>query len=350
MYESLTVESIKKDILSRMSTEINTSEGSYTNDMISAVAYEIWKYYQALDAIVPIAYVDETSGEYIDKRCAEYGISRKSGTKATAVLTIAGTDGTVIPKGKVFLTADGLQFEVDEDVTIVSGTASVPVTAAEIGDTYNVDAGTITAQFVNLAGIGINSVTNEAAAAGGADAETDSALVARLYDYLQSTPVSGNSAHYRAWALSVEGVGDAKVTALWDGPGTVKVLIGSTEKEPVDNAIVSACADYIEANRPIGAAVTVLSAEGLPVNISAAVAIDGTTTKDTVQAAFAAALKTYLQGLAFHSYTLLYNRIVYMLLSISGVTDYSSLTVNGGTTNLTIGSDQVPVIGTVTIT
>ena len=38
-----------------------------------------------------------------------------------------------------------------------------------------------------------------------------------------------------------------------------------------------------------------------------------------------------------------------MLLDIDGVIDYTSLTVNGGTTNITIGDDQVPVVGTVVI-
>ena len=115
MYEDYTVETIKDDMISRLGTDINTSEGSFTNDMISGVAYEIWKYYQALNAIVPIAYVDETSGEYIDKRCAEYGITRKSGSKATTTLTFSGTDNTTIESGKVFLTSDGLQFETDDE-------------------------------------------------------------------------------------------------------------------------------------------------------------------------------------------------------------------------------------------
>lgn len=347
MYEDLTVEDIKNDIISRLSTDLDTREGSFLNDMISAVAYEIWKVYQSLDAVIPIAFVDETSGEYIDKRCAEYGIQRKPGTKAKVTLTLTGTDGTVVPKGKVFLTADGLQFETDEDVTIISGTATVTATAVEIGSEYNVEAGTITQQLVSLNGL--TSVINEEPATGGTDPETDTALVKRLYDFLQNPATSGNVAHYRQWALEVDGVGAAKVFPLWNGPGTVKVLIVGNNKEPVDSTIVANCAAHIEKNRPIGATVTVESAEGLPVNVSATIVIDSTTTIEKVKEEFEAALNEYLKSIAFSKYMLVYNRIAYMLLDIDGVVDYTSLTVNDSTENITIADNQVPVLGTVTL-
>jgi len=346
VYEDLTVESVKSDILGRLSTDIDVREGSFINDMISTVAYEIWKLYQSLDAVIPIAFVDETSGGYIDKRCAEYGITRKAGTKATAVLHFAGTDGTVIPAGKVFLTADGLEFETSEAVTIAGGAAGVTANAVEVGEKYNVAAGTITQQLVSISGL--SSVTNEAAT-GGTDPETDAALVARLYAFLQNPATSGNANHYEQWALAVNGVGAAKVIPLWNGPGTVKVLIVGNDKGPVDNTVVTNCAAYIEENRPIGATVTVMSAEGLAVNVSATVIIDSTTTLETVQTAFENALDAYLQSIAFEKYTVVYNRIAYMLLDIPGVTDYTSLTINGGTANVTIGENEVPVLGTVEV-
>jgi uncharacterized phage protein gp47/JayE len=347
MYEDYTVETIKNYIIGRLSTDINTSEGSYTNDMVSAVAYEIWKYYQALNAIVPIAYVDETSGEYIDKRCAEYGITRKSGAKATTTLTLTGTDNTTIEAGKVFLTSDGLQFETTKTVVIQNGTATIIATAAGVGSDYNVAPGTMLYQLVTISGL--KSVTNTAAT-GGADEETDEALVARLYDYLKNPTTSGNISHYRKWALAVNGVGAAKVTPLWNGAGTVKILIAGSDNGPVDSDIVSKCAAYIEANRPIGATVTVGSAKGLKINVSAKVQIDSITTLAKAQEAFSSALEKYLKGISFSKYTLVYNRIAAMLLDIDGVIDFTTLTVNGGIANIAIEPDQVPVIGTVEVT
>ena len=99
--------------------------------------------------------------------------------------------------------------------------------------------------------------------------------------------------------MTVDGVGAAKVTPLWNGDGTVKVLIAGGDNGPVDSTIVSNCAAYIEENRPIGATVTVVSAEGLGINVSAVVDIDSSTTVLDVQAAFSAAIETYLRGIAF---------------------------------------------------
>lgn len=347
MYENLTVEEIKADIISRLSSDIDTREGSFMNDMISAVAYEIWKLYQSLDAVLPIAFVDETSGEYIDKRCAEYGITRKPGSKSKVILNFTGTDGTVIEKGKVFLTADGLQFETDETVTITEGSALVSATAIEVGEEYNVEAGSITMQLINLNGL--TSVTNEEPAMGGTDPETDAALVKRLYDFLRNPATSGNIAHYRQWSLEVDGVGDAKVFPLWNGPGTVMVLIVGNNHEPVDSSIVQNCATHIEEKRPIGATVTVESAEGLTINVSATVIIDNSTTIEKVQVAFETALNEYLKSIVFEKYVLVYNRIAYMLLDIPGVVDYTSLIVNGANENIIIADNQVPVLGTVAL-
>lgn len=346
MYESITVESIKSDILGRLSTDINTSEGSFVNDMVSTVAYEIWKMYQSLDALIPIAFVDETSGQYIDKRCAEYGIARKAGTKATTTLSFTGTDGTIIPEGKVFLTSDGLEFETDETVTIINGEATVTATAAEIGAAYNVAEGEITKQLVNISGL--TAVTNNKAT-GGTDAETDASLVKRLYEHLQNPATSGNVAHYKQWVLEVDGVGAAKVYPLWDGPGTVKVLIAGSDNGPVDATIVENCQMNIEVNRPIGATVTVVSAAGLAINVEAIVTIEESATVEAVKAAFKSSLDEYLKSIAFEKYTIIYNRIAYMLLDIPGVIDYVTLEINGGISNINVEADQVPVMGTVVI-
>jgi uncharacterized phage protein gp47/JayE len=346
MYESLTTEEIKSNILNRIPIDIDVREGSFTNDMISGVAYEIWKLYQSLDSLIPIVFVDETSGEYIDKRCAEYGIMRKTGSKAITALSFIGTDGTVIPGGKVFLTAEGLEYITDTAVTIVSGSATVTAKAAEIGDLYNVTAGVISKQYANLSGI--TSVTN-VAATGGTDPESDAALVARLYTYLQKSATSGNAAHYRQWALEVDGIGNAKITPLWDGPGSVRVLVVGSDNEPLDSAIVENCAAHIEENRPIGVAVTVVSAEGLEINVDAVVTIESSTTTETVQQRFETALSNYLKSIAFEKYVVAYNRIAYILLDIEGVIDYTLLVVNGDIENIVVAENQIPIIGAVEV-
>jgi uncharacterized phage protein gp47/JayE len=300
MFEDITPESIKADILADI-TAANMREGSYTNNLVSPVATELQKVYDGMNSVVPMVYIDETSGEYIDKKCAERGIPRKAGTKAHTDLSLTGTDGTVIPAGTVFLTLDGLEYESSASATVSSGTAIITVNAVEVGENYNVQAGSIVNQYTNISGL--SAVTNAAAAIGGTDPEIDASLVARYYAYLQKPATSGNIRHYEQWALKVDGVGAVKVTPLANGPGTVGVLIVGPTKQPVSSDIVTNCADYIEENRPIGAEVTVTSASGLAINVTATVTISGITTKAAVQSAFAAAPDTYLKSIAFSTYT-----------------------------------------------
>lgn len=195
-------------------------------------------------------------------------------------------------------------------------------------------------------------------AEGGTDAETDASLVARYYDFLRNPGTSGNAAHYRQWAREVDGVGDVQVMPLWGGPGTVKVLLVSPNNQPVDNTVVSNCAAHIEKNRPVGPTVTVMSAAGLSIDVSASVVIKSSTTAKAVQSAFETALSAYLQKLtaeayaqaAVGDYEVTYNRVGYILLDIDGVVDFTELTVNGGESDIVIAADEVPVPGNVEVT
>lgn len=349
MFDDKTAKEIEEEIVSGISADVDTREGSYARNLIAPVALAIWKTREGMRAYESIAYVNETSGPYIDKRAAEYGITRKPGQKAHTVLTAAGTDGVEIPKGTVFLTSDddALEYISTAAVVISSGAAVVPVEAAEIGEKYNAAAGLICRQFQNL--YGVKDVTNSAAATGGVDEESDEALVTRYYQYLQQMPTSGNVYDYMSKALEVTGVGAVKVFPLWNGNGTVKVLIVDEKYHPVTAEIVAACQKYLESKMPIGAQITVRSAENLEINVVAAVTIDRTTTAEKVQEDFKSSVAEYLVNIAFDQYKIVYNRIAGMLMDIDGVTDYSSLTLNNGTANITVDGEQVPELGTVAV-
>lgn len=342
MYEEMTPETIKASILEGI-TNLDTREGSYINNLVSPVAYKIWEYYQALNAVIPIAFVDETSGEYIDKRCADYGIVRKPGTKSSTVMILTGTNGTVIPKGKVFLTESGLEFLTLEEVTLF-GETPVTIKAVEEGEQYNVEAGTITRQLSST--YGLTSFVNQVAL-GGTDPESDKALVKRLYDFLRLPATSGNIHHYRQWAKEVNGVGEAKVFPLWNGAGTVKIVIVDQSFHPASNEVVNACAAYIEKKRPIGAEVTVVSAEEFPIEILATVKASADIEK--VQSGFTEKVQKYIEEIAFVEKELVYNRVGALLMETEGVEDYTSLTINGKPQSVLFEEEQVPALKGVTV-
>ena len=107
--------------------------------------------------------------------------------------------------------------------------------------------------------------------------------------------------------------------------------------------------DHIEEVRPIGAVVTVTAAKSVPINIAA------TYTGAADVAAFKAAVKSYLgkitkaavlnEAEAYVSIA----RIGALLVDAGGVTDYSSLTLNGATSNIPMAEEEMPSMGEVAL-
>lgn len=350
-FDSLTPEGVQDMLRAFVEDDLGlyAGEGGLLNIILAPGAYVFWEALQALRAQVPISFVDETSGAYIDKAAAAYGITRKPGTPASVDVTFTGTANAVVPAGTMCVTADGLGFLTDEELTLgEDGNSTVSATSDDVGAVYNVPAQAIVTTQESVAGV--SGVTNDAAAAGGTDPETDAALFARLDAYRKTPPTSGNDRHYHQWALEVNGIGAASVIRCWDGPGTVKVIVADMELRPVEEDKVDEVAAYIETQRPVTAEVTVESAEGVGVQVEVTVETDGTVSKSNTEQALTDRLAEYLGTLAFQTGAeVVYNRVLAIVMGLDGVTDCSGLTVNGGTANVPLDADEVPLLGTVTV-
>lgn len=350
-FDSLTPEGIQDMLRAFIEDDLGlyAGEGGLLNIILAPGAYVFWEALQALRAQVPISFVDETSGAYIDKAAAAYGITRKPGTPASVDVAFTGTANAVVPAGTMCVTADGLGFLTDEELTLgEGGSGTVSATSDDVGAVYNVPAQAIVTTQESVAGV--SGVTNDAAATGGTDPETDAALFARLDAYRKTPPTSGNDRHYYQWALEVNGIGAASVIRCWDGPGTVKVIVADMELRPVEEDKVEEVAAYIETQRPVTAEVTVESAEGVGVQVAVTVETDGTVSKSNTEQALTDRLAEYLGTLAFQTGAeVVYNRVLAIVMGLDGVTDCSGLTVNGGTANVPLDADEVPLLGTVTV-
>lgn len=352
LFDGTTPEEIRDRILGRIGTVLQTREGSFAFDVVAPVAFEIWRQKMTLEEFLTAFYVDENSGRYLDPHAYLVGLGRRQGTKAMASMSFTGRDGVTIPAGTAFFSAGGLEFDLTEDITIQNGTAVGNVQAADVGEVYNVNTGEINQTLRNVSGV--DSYINDAAT-GGTDPEADSTLFSRICEKRENPTTSSNEAHYRQWALEVNGVGDCRVDRLWAGNGTVRVLLVGYDYDPVDAAVVSAVAENIEAKRAVGARVTVVSAEGVLIDVAATLTVDTGTTVQLVQESFRKALAVYLQETVAEKFrnsadggcTIYVNRIAALLMGIEGVIDYSNLTVNGSADNLELDNLSVPVVGEV---
>ncbi|MGH2369576.1 MAG: baseplate J/gp47 family protein [Chloroflexota bacterium] len=106
-----------------------------------------------------------------------------------------------------------------------------------------------------------------------------------------------------------------------------------------------------EGRSPAGARVEVQAAVAVSISVSATLTYKSGFDPASVRATVEANLEAYVAGLALQpDNDVQYARVGVEILDSQGVQDYTGLTVNGGTANVVIGSEEVAILGTVTLT
>lgn len=143
----------------------------------------------------------------------------------------------------------------------------------------------------------------------------------------------------------------------WDGLQPIEIVVSRLTEDTATTLWV----DRIEftslygqglgnGKAPGGARVTVKAADPLLINIAATITYSGGAEPAEVKELFKTAVDKYLQSIVFKAgYDVVYARIGSILINTEGVSNYTGLTINGGTVDLPIGAEEVPVLGVVTI-
>lgn len=337
-YNQETYEVIRQRMLDTMSNNIDKREGSFVSNMVSPVGVEFAKYYIELDNILAIMFLEDSTNEFLDKKVHDFGVYRKEGTKAKGVVQVKGQKGTHIPAGHTILSESGLEFKTVESSWIEDGPLDVLVGAVDVGTEYNIIANT---QFkLNPHISGISEITNLEGFTGGINRETDDELRDRFFEIIRRPATSGNIYHYEQWAKEIDGINQARVKPLWNGNGTVKVIV-SNDSNLVSEDIIQKCQEHIDSVRPVGAEVTVITPQALDITITGNIYMEEGYSSTVAKLEFEENLKSYLSGCEG---TVVYTRVAACLGSVIGVTDYSELKVNGGTVNIQYDDESLPIV------
>ncbi|MFD0675151.1 baseplate J/gp47 family protein [Cohnella sp. GCM10027633] len=341
MYEGQSYSVILERMLDRIPDTVDKREGSVIYDALAPAAWEMNRLYAELDTALNLAFGDTSSGGFLDLRASDRGVTRRAATRSKRL-------GLFFSEGEApFDVPIGSRYGIAGDYYIVTerlGFGSFELEAEAAGEGGNQRFGALLPlDYVP----GLVRAELADVLVPGADTETDEELRARYLLAVRQPATSGNASHYKQWASEVAGVGAARVVSLWDGPGSVKLIIVDADRHPATPTLVSDVADYIETLRPIGAAVTVVSATALAIYVAASVTLAAGYSLADVQEAFEATITEYVKSAAFESTYVSYARIGTLLLGTPGVIDYAVLTVNGGTSNVSLDDDQVPTVGTV---
>ena len=354
--QNQTIEQIHARMLSSLPSDLDVSEGQFPWIFTRPVAIEKARFAEdvilrALSVVFP-AY---SYGAYVDLHAATRGLQRRAATKATGTVQVKGQIGTVIPKDSIFTTSgstyeDSLIFRSQEEITIGSnGIANIPVICDTPGVSGNVKANTIVISASAFSSP-LTSVTNPSATSGGTDKETDESLIARIAEYDSSRDVSyvGSVSDYKRWAKEVPGVGDAVVIPATDDTGMVTIVLTGSDGNPASPALCQDVYYYImgssedDRKASINALLTVSPPTVERITISATIEVDANSNIDTIRADFLTQIQSYLAAAADDGVVRI-SEVGRILKSISGVTDYSSLMINDGTTNIILANTQLPL-------
>lgn len=343
---SKTANGILSRMLQNMPAEYNKEVGGFVYDILKPVATELENEYKEIDANMRRILIATAEGDDLDAALEELGYKRKKATFASGYVTVSGSVGATVPAGA--LVAKGkCVYIIQEAAKLTDGTATVPIKAQEAGSASNAEVGTVNYFPVTLENI--ISVTNTEKITGGTDKESDGDYRERYYYFLDHPVTSGNIYEYEQWAREIDGVGLAKCYKLWNGPGTVKVVITSAALEPALPKLVEAVYNHIEEQRVVGPTVTVVSAELIALNISADVVLNDGYLLSDVQEEFKAALTAYFKNLGFSGGLIPYTEIGSLLQEREGVYYYSNLLINDSTDNLQIADGTLVGLGEVVL-
>lgn len=336
MYEAESQDTILKRLQQNTGSQVSTYEGTFAYDVLASNSIEFAKQEVEREEMYKAAFAETASGDYLTLIAADHGVERKEATAAVGNVLVKGT-GT-IPVGTLFQTEAGVTFTTTTTTTTaVKNEATIPVKCTETGTVGNVAANTITVIPMSIPGI--TSVNNPEAMADGFNAESDEDLYDRFHFHVTQPATSGNVNDYIEWASSIPGVGHVKVLPLWQGPGTVKVLVTDANGEPASPTLLNTVKAYIESVRPIGAEVTVVTPALFDLTIKLTVT-SGSGDADYIKSM----LNKYFVSRNFTGTTISYAKVGNMILTDAktGVDDYSWLLINDATGNISVTDDQIP--------
>lgn len=350
---------IHERMMKNLPPDIDDMPGGFPYDFTRPAAIEKAELINFhLTRALMIAFPQYAWDEWLDLHGQQVHLTRHPAEHAAGFVTVTGKEGTEIAAGTVFCTpatatGPALEYTADEDRTIdSSGNCTVAITAVTAGTVSNVAANTIC--IMAKPDKNITSVVNAEPITGGSEREGNDDFYDRIAaEYANSMTYLGNDADYVRWAKEA-GAGDCIVVSAADGPGTVKLVLVDQNGQPANQALINAVYKHIvspddRTARLLPTACAKLTcAAATTIQITYActgLIIDETTDIEQIKADFKKAVLTVYDK-AKTDGILRYNDVRPLISAITGLKDFETFTINGGTENIILAQDEYPQTGT----
>lgn len=357
MDEQYTFEAILQRMLDRVPDHLDKREASIIYIALAPAATELAQMYIELDVNRNLSFADTATGELLRRRCAEHGVNWDAATKARRKGLFFGEGDTPIdiPIGSRYsigelnyLTINRIEIGIYELECEVAGVIGNEQFGALLPIEY----------VNNLARAELVDVLIP-----GTDDETDESLRAKFYEQVNAEPFGGNIDDYKQKINSISGVGGVKVFPTWQGGGTVKCTVISSSHTPLSTTLIEDIQTIVdpEGNQgqglglaPIGHTVTIQSVEEYSIDIETTVTLSPDITIGQVITPISEILDNYFLELRKNwsnedDVIVRLAQVDARILNISGIVDVMNTKLNGVTENVQLGSEEIPVIGQVSI-
>lgn len=355
-------------IQGRSSALIDLSVGSILRAVVEAYsAVAIWLQGMILQ-LLAVTRAATSSGPDLDSWVNDYGVTRLPSVASAGQVVFSRFTPTlqaVIPIGAMIQTTDGAQqYSVTLDVNHPSYSAeqggyvvsagvssiSVPVVSQSSGLAANALANGINTLGQSISGI--DTVSNQYAFTNGIDAESDTALRARFVSYIQSlSKATRQSVGYAASSVQSGLTYTLVENQTIDGfsqPGFFYLVVDDGSGMP-PQSLLDSVYKAVDPIRPLTTTFGVFAPTVLSVDIGMLITTaDGYDHTATI-ALVSSALTSYINSLGLGS-SLAYTRLAQIAYGASlGVSNVSSITLNGDTNDIPASSNKTIKVGTISI-
>lgn len=350
-YEHMTYEFILNRMMERVESQypnLDRREGSIIFNALAGAAVELAIAYVELDNAINESFVNTASREFILRGCEQVGMDISRFEASGGIHK--GVFDVEVPLGSRW-NYDLYNYTVNAYIGLEDGYHTYAIVCETPGTAPNNVTGDLTPITDSPTDLTYAAVTE--CLIEGENETSDEDVRTAYYDYLNSNVEDGNVAQYKRWCDEYDGIGNSKVFSLWNGDNTVKVSILSASNRAASQELINEFQEYLDPGitgmgdgvAPIGAFVTVTTATEIPISVSADVKLaSGYTDTTTIDEA----LNDYFSTLAYTKTQVAYMNIGAAILGVEGVESISNLLVNGGTADITIGDEEIPIVGTTT--
>lgn len=358
-------------MLDNVPNDIDKREGSIIYDALAPAAMVSAQQSLSLANVIRETYIKTAQGEFLDYRAVEHGTSRYTATNAEVKARFNDDDGKPINVEVGDRFASIAESPIFYTVIKSNGDGTAEMQAEEAGTSANSYLGQVlpVTPNDNLAWAEIIEITIPAR-----DEENDEHLRARLLNTNSWVAYGGNVADYLDMTSKISDVGATQVYPVWNGPGTVKLVILNNNLMPASQTLIKKVKEGIDPEdnetqgyglAPIDHRVTVTTPETFEVNIAMNVTIADSANIDTIRANIKTSLEEFFKSLRRdwsivnptvgrgYSMIIYRSKILSKVMMIEGVANATMPRLNGNDEDLQLvfnnTTSQLPVLGEVTI-